>query len=280
MSKRKVVFGEDGEAMEQVVEDNLHLNVKAKNTVEMFEALKVPSSNKKKDVKAHKPRDNKDHEPKIAVPKPPQTKKVTVEKPLPPNYTCNACGAVDKHAIYNCPIKIPLKKKKKAESELPPQSCTVYIDGLPFDTDIQKLTEFLTEHNSSTGIKQPRGIHIVPFDDNPKKCKGVAFVTYDTAELAASCITAIHASHLNNRVIKAVPEHQPAPPLHSKPKFIPKQGEVFQKRCFRCGGLHDSLGCSEARVCYRCRGTDHLSFDCPLKRKVEGGGMKEERESY
>jgi hypothetical protein len=39
-------------------------------------------------------------------------------------------------------------------------------------------------------------------------------------------------------------------------------------RCYRCGGAHDPKTCENPRVCYKCRGTDHLSKDCPKKRKA------------
>lgn len=80
-------------------------------------------------------------------------------KPLPPNYTCNICGAVDDHAIYLCPKKI---KKKYIEEgvENPPTradnlkkldapeshntSMSIYIAGLPFDCTREKLVMYLT----------------------------------------------------------------------------------------------------------------------------------------
>ena len=105
----------------------------------------------------------------------------SLKKPLPNGYKCNACGAVDEHAIYNCPLKVVRKKRESSEREhededdspedQKSESLSVYVTGLPFSTTAADLLSLLREvHVSeSVGLKQ---IRLVVFPDNPRKCKG------------------------------------------------------------------------------------------------------------
>ena len=53
-----------------------------------------------------------------AVPSLPEAKKQ--KKPLPPGYTCNGCGTVGEHAIYDCPKRVKkISTAGKLRNEFP-----------------------------------------------------------------------------------------------------------------------------------------------------------------
>lgn len=282
MSKRKTVFTDDGEEVVQEVRLPA-MTIKPKNTVAMFEELKTPSSNRKlvngqKVAKKAPPKDV------VAVSKAPPP-------PLPPGYKCNACGAIGEHAIYDCTSFVSKKGKKQktapssssktAASEEAAFPTSVYITGLPFDFDIPKLKEYLQTHQAHAGIKA-HGIRLVPMEDNPKKTRGVAFVTYESADQARLCITAIHGQTLNKKLISAEPS-RPKPtvsPGKGAGSFKKRKGaEGGDKRCYRCGGKHEAATCTAERICYRCKSTEHLSSACPLKKNASPAPEQAESQS-
>ena len=62
----------------------------------------------------------------------------------------------------------------------------------------------------------------------------------------------------------------------SKRNEKPKRPKSTVKKCYRCGEDHEPKTCTNLRVCYRCRGTDHLSVDCPKKPKKKVSTVVEE----
>ena len=216
-------------------------------------------------------------------------------KQLPPNYKCKICGVENEHAVYNCPLKI--KKKDLVVTEtgevcrpvvvnktvavnnvtepkyIEDNSLTVYISGLPFDITKDDLIYYLTGVHPTntelvnlepplckcTGELKFRSVKLVMFDDNSHKCKGIAFVKLANIDDLNTCLAASEKM-LNNRVIKIVKSiNKPAPVVEAAPKRK-------QKGCYRCGQLHDATTCTNPRICYRCKSTEHISSNCPLKK--------------
>jgi len=288
--KRKIVFNDDGDAVETEVKD-ASLRIKPKNTAEDFEALKATMPAKRKRVKE----EGKGKEKRVKAAfkdKPPaeaRQEKVTKEKkPLPPGYVCKACGANDEHAIYDCPLHKKQKKKKNKGSEAgdgekeeeveeeeekgKKETLVCYIDGLKFNTDVARMLEILAE-KECTGVA-PKGVTIVPFPDNKEKCKFV-LVAFTSLDHSRQCVQQLHGQRIDDRLVRAYfysPKVQQKDggggdkaKYKSKGKF--KAGDKSAaKRCYRCGGEHDPATCNEARVCYRCRSTEHLSSACPLRK--------------
>ena len=308
--KKKIVFNDQGEVVDAVVDEPV-LNIRPKNTAQSFEELKVVSSNRKADVKKKTKRERDelyrvDSNNESAATKKPKKEK----KELPPGYVCAACGAVDLHAIYDCTIKVS-KKQLQAVSQ------TVWIEGLPLGSTLQRIKDILAEHKCSAAIRH-KGINLICFSDS-HKCKGMASVTFETKEGAQECITKLHGAKILRDATAGAAEgegegegeEEGGASTEKKSRSKGKSSLVLKvtsfnpgekaasaasasqrvngngqrgagavkhekvKRCFRCGGVHDSATCTEARVCYRCKSTEHLSSACPLKKTkggAEGGG--------
>lgn len=213
-----------------------------------------------------------------------------VEKPLPPGYVCNVCGSVE-HAIYNCPNKIPKKVRETGTSEQKVEAKDksvssnkktkfedssettsklkksaeekarrrVYMSGLPFDTDIPKLTEYLEKEGCEVDY-----VKLVTFEDNPTKCKGVAFVTFKSEEFVSVALQLDGRSYGNKTLhVEIVKDKKTSSSTDTKTK------NAGAKRCYRCGAAHDPATCKNQRICYRCKSFDHLSSQCPLKKKEQ-----------
>jgi len=229
--------------------------------------------------------------------------KEKVKKPLPPGYVCGACGLKDDHAIYNCPNKISKKKKESADGkdttakaanattvkasasatataiatapEIPTTS--VYVSGLPFKMTKDEVLEFLESKGCLEGLLD---VHLVPFADNEKKHKGVAFLSYkkDDSKSKASIDACLALQgqildeakgkelrvELNTRV-----QPPKASAAHAMPASKISKKRTSGPRCYRCGEAHDPSECQNQRVCYKCKSTEHLSKNCPKKQKKE-----------
>ena len=210
--------------------------------------------------------------------------------PLPEGYVCKACGAKGEHAIYDCHLN-KNKKKRKISDEVAPSDTLapeenevdpkqVYISGLPFDMTVGKLLKELQERGCE-GVKQPFGVHIVTFDDNKQKCKGIAFVTFVDSISAENCCKKLSGISLNEakpnvkvscEVNRKVQKKEWKPPSDAKVSLSFKnKGTVdaasgrAEKRCYRCGGRHNPAECRADRICYRCKSSGHLSAQCPSR---------------
>ena len=116
-------------------------------------------------------------------------------KALPNGYVCSACGAQGEHAIYDCPQKLPKKPKKESSVLFEVEESneeekgqrrekgvsrkfTLLLSGLPFTTTKKSLITLIQDE-----VKEeipPKNINLVMFDDNPKRCRGLAFVKLET----------------------------------------------------------------------------------------------------
>jgi len=221
-------------------------------------------------------------------------------KSLPEGYICKACGSSE-HSIHDCSNKITSKKqkvsnnnnnevassltsehikeeitqtKKSSSSVAPTESSHIekysskkaYVSGLPFHITKLKLKEIL--ENASCDVAH---ITLSCFTDNPSKCKGVAFVTFRDEESVQKAIE-LTGTEMEGKVLKVEAFKSDLSTTSISKTSDKPQGTsnklADNKRCYRCGGKHDAKTCTNARICYRCKSADHLSFDCPQKKPV------------
>jgi hypothetical protein len=207
-----------------------------------------------------------------------KTMKSQAEKPLPPGYVCNACGSTE-HAIYNCPNKVSNKAKKAKgnRDEAAAQSSSLHsnnkqkggamiydnhkviMTGLPFDTTVESLSEFLTKASL-----QHYRVKLMKFEDSAK-CKGVAFVTFRDVDDATKSLE-LTGTEMGAKLLKV----EKIVIQNNNGKKMSQKGGGDKggasKRCYRCGEAHDPSTCRNPRICYRCKSTEHVSKDCPMKK--------------
>lgn len=220
-------------------------------------------------------------------------KKQKTKKPLPPGYVCNACGKKDDHAIYDCPSKLSKKQfeqagksnsktsapiKKKEEADTPAEdtddkeeikSWSLFISGLPFDTNKVEFLKFIKEKVEMDNLSlNTRNIILLNFPDNPNRCNGLGYLNCNSEEEYNECISKLNGQSYGKLALSVVPSSQPRKTREerkNKPK--PKKEKDATPKCYRCGQAHEPKTCTNPRICYRCRGTDHLSNACPQKKK-------------
>lgn len=273
-------------------------------------------------------------------------------KPLPAGYICRACGEVGMHAIYECPLKVPLKKMKTAVTAAdtisptpavevvdeveevtgsrdddsahlvqesnrrnkdtkqqvkatdgtdPSQPRTsilstkhvVFITGLPFSCKHAEVISVFQSEGIGNDLSR-KDVRLVMFDDSPQRCKGLAYVTFHseddyrmalalTNRTMAGRTLSIEVCKPNKPTAIATgnshshgdsgrgSRKQDDPSLSSSSSFGKKKssGSSSSRRCYRCGMLHDVNQCTNKRICYRCKSTEHLSSQCPMKKKSQ-----------
>lgn len=161
-------------------------------------------------------------------------------------------------------------------------SLTAFITGLPFKTNRTKVIEIFQSEGFAKDVTG-KDVKLVMFEDRPEKCRGLAYVTFKSTEDYNKAI-ALSGKEYEGRSLQIVPcapmvtKTGDAPgagtggksnikgAFKSKGKQLP-EGVVKIPRCYRCGALHDAKTCTNQRICYKCKGTDHLSSQCPLKKK-------------
>lgn len=221
-------------------------------------------------------------------------------KPLPVGYVCKLCGG-DDHAVYDCSLK-----KKRKELEEPPRSSaggdeestkimvasgngggeketggsnkTVHLSGLPFDTTKQSLEDYLRKQDADEGLLPLSHHSLKYFEDNPKKCKGVAYLMFSCQEFASNAIEKLNGKAMGTKELRAAiliekKEKEGASSDRKSGRSGGREdGDGARKekaaRCFRCGSKeHGPKECTNERICYRCMGTDHLAAACPQRHK-------------
>lgn len=224
---------------------------------------------------------------------------------LPAGYVCKICGAVDEHAVFKCPKKIkkkhlailadgtaistkptvdvvPIAKVVDNEEVSETSKMTLYVSGLPFDITKSNLVYYLsgkfpegiegnTKHDPLCDLGDSeihiKDVKLVMFDDNKSKCKGIAFVKFQSEEDLEKCLLC-SGKELNGREIRLERIVKKAPPVVSnshQQNDGPKQKKP--KGCYRCGQQHDPSTCYNARICYRCGSKDHISTACPKRKQ-------------
>ena len=143
----------------------------------------------------------------------PPSKGTKRNKPVPPDYICMACQnkplnttttATAKeeftpHWIYDCPLKQTKKGcnaiSKKLRGLHDPPERKVFVSGLPFDCDEGSVKRFFDDGMSSGDGGGGELVHVklLKFEDS-KRCKGQAFLTFDTDEGALLAIERMNGS--------------------------------------------------------------------------------------
>lgn len=243
-----------------------------------------------------------EEEPKPKVQKTAVAKSEQKPKSLPPGYRCNACGAVDDHAIYNCPNKVAKaeqqkevkeatekksssssattpaaasaaadkkkekkeRKKDKSKYEKRVYTRSIFVSGLPFTSTKDSILKLFSENMEGEFSLKPRDVVLLTFPDSPQRCKGLAYVNFADEDEFNRAL-AVDGVKVENKTLNVV-ESKIATKA-SNPGEKKKFNKV--KRCFRCGKTgHEPKECTNPRVCYKCLGTDHISKDCPKKQKT------------
>lgn len=174
------------------------------------------------------------------------------KKPLPEGYICKACGEGG-HAIYECNLYTERKKKKrledKSEVSLPRQK--FFVSGIPHSHTSEEVITFLAEN----GIKSENIKVRLAMRENSYESKGFGIVTVDASDTDA--MLALDKATIGHRQVNIKLDDPSAKKR--------KNSSSVSKRCYRCGGQHSSKECTNPRICYRCKSTDHLSNECPNK---------------
>lgn len=151
---------------------------------------------------------------------------------------------------------------------------TVFITGLPFKIKRTTVIDIFQKKDFGADL-QGKDVKLVMFDDAPEKCRGLAYVTFKSEEDYQKALK-LSGIDMEGRTLQIVPcaVHKNEAPGGNKPfvkgafKGKAKLPEGVEKitRCYRCGMLHDVNQCVNKRICYKCKSTEHLSSQCPLKK--------------
>eukprot|EP01032_Pedospumella_encystans_P013394 gene13394-15422_t len=162
-----------------------------------------------------------------------------------------------------------------AEATKPSIPLTAFMSGLPFKVKRTTVIDIFQKKGFASDL-QGKDVKLVMFEDAPEKCRGLAYVTFKTEEDYQQALK-LSGMDMEGRTLQIVPcaVHKNETPEGNKPfvKGTFKKGkaplpEGVQRipRCYRCGLLHDAQQCTNDRICYKCRGTDHISSQCPHKK--------------
>jgi hypothetical protein len=178
-------------------------------------------------------------------------------KPLPEGYICKACGKGG-HPIYECDVYIEKKKKKKTENIIPRQK--FFVSGLPHSHTAEEFKTYL----QANGITCENIKIQLAMRSNGTESKGYGIITLDSSNTDA--MLALNEATVGHRQINVKLDD----PNAKKAKVTKIDAEVgaivaTTKRCYRCGEHHNSRDCTNPRICYRCKSTEHISSDCPKK---------------
>lgn len=117
----------------------------------------------------------------------PSRKKARRNKPVPADYVCQACqnkNASPLHWIYDCPLKktMPGINHKSTKNHVhEPSSLKVFVSGLPFEAKTKDVRELFAACGNMKNCK------LLTFPDTGR-CKGQAFLTFDSEEAAKKAI--------------------------------------------------------------------------------------------
>ncbi|KAL7447485.1 hypothetical protein ACHAXM_011397 [Skeletonema potamos] len=120
----------------------------------------------------------------------PPSKKTKRSKPVPPDYTCQACQNslpnFTPHWIYDCPNKVTQRGcnsvAKKLRGLHDPPSRKVFVSGLPFECTEGHVKRYFEQHMDGTDATESiELVHckLLKFEDSTR-CKGQAFLTFES----------------------------------------------------------------------------------------------------
>ena len=119
-------------------------------------------------------------------------------KQVPTDYVCQACknSHATPHWIYDCPDKVTIRGTNQVSKSVRgihnPDDKKVFVSGLPFEMKRKDVETLFASCGKLVHCK------LLTFPDTGR-CKGQAFLTFDTAESASKAIL------LNNTTIDATP---------------------------------------------------------------------------
>ncbi|KAL3768211.1 hypothetical protein ACHAWU_001901 [Discostella pseudostelligera] len=142
----------------------------------------------------------------------PPTKKAKRSKPVPPDYICQACqnkpqssASFVPHWIYDCPVKKTQRGCNQVSKKLrglhDPASHKVFVSGLPFECNEGMVKRFFEESiknnndekNANVAVAELVHCKLLKFEDS-NRCKGQAFLTFDSEEGATTAIRVMNGS--------------------------------------------------------------------------------------
>lgn len=167
-------------------------------------------------------------------------------------------------------------KKAAAEPTVTTSPLTVFMSGLPFKIKRTTIIDLFQKKGFAEGL-QGKDVKLVMFEDKPDKCRGLAYVTFkDDADFQKAL--KMNGTEMEGRTLQIVPcapmtsgsaakANKPFVKMAFKGgKGALPEGVVKIPRCYRCGLLHDVNQCTNKRICYKCKSTEHLSSQCPNKK--------------
>jgi hypothetical protein len=149
---------------------------------------------------------------------------------------------------------------------------TVFISGLPFKINRTKVIDIFQKEGFASDITG-KEVKLVMFEDKPEKCRGLAYVTFKSEEDYKKGL-ALNGQQMDGRTLQIVPcapfSKNDGGKANVKGAFKGRaklpEGVVKIPRCYRCGQLHEAAQCNNPRICYKCKSTEHLSSQCPMKK--------------
>lgn len=120
----------------------------------------------------------------------PPSKKTKRNKPVPPDYICQACQNnlpdFTPHWIYDCPNKVTQRGcnsvAKKLRGLHDPPSRKVFVSGLPFECTEGHVKRYFEQNmDVADATESIELVHckLLKFEDSTR-CKGQAFLTFDS----------------------------------------------------------------------------------------------------
>lgn len=110
------------------------------------------------------------------------------DKPVPPDYVCLACQNrhQPRHWIYDCVEKVTMRgtnqvSRKHGKGAQNPKN-KVFVSGLPFDATTKSVTDWFAQKCGTVAT-----VKVLTFDDS-KRCRGQAFVAFETAEAVRAAL--------------------------------------------------------------------------------------------
>jgi hypothetical protein len=153
-------------------------------------------------------------------------------------------------------------------------SLTAFITGLPFKTSRSKVIDIFQSEGFAKDVTG-KEVKLVMFEDRPEKCRGLAYVTFKSKEDYDQAL-ALSGKEYEGRTLQIVPcapqgksgetNRKAHNPRADQGRGKLPEGVVKINRCYRCGAMHDPSTCTNQRICYKCKSTEHLSSQCPMKK--------------
>jgi len=113
----------------------------------------------------------------------PTKKKKSRSKPVPDDYTCQACknACEPRHWIYDCPQKVTVRGRNQVAKKLrglhDPDPRKVFVTGLPFDATMKGVIDLFQDQNCGPVAS----CKLLKFPDT-KRCKGMGYVKFETED--------------------------------------------------------------------------------------------------